>query len=96
MKIINWMEYEKEAYSQLDDYRLNELYSGNHIGEDPELREEFLLGHFNINRRNYHNIIASQVYSLNANLNITSLIFLEGLVLYEMDLNEKTENAKNN
>tara|TARA_B100000315_G_C14050644_1_gene351725 strand:+ start:235 stop:501 length:267 start_codon:yes stop_codon:yes gene_type:complete len=86
----NWMEHEKEAYRQLDDYRLSALYSGNDIGEDPELRENFLLDFFKIDRRNYYNLITSQVNSLNANPNITSLSFLEGLFLIEI------ENAINN
>ena len=96
MRIDNWMEYEKEVYRQLDDYRLSALYSGNDIGEDPELRENFLLDYFNIDRRNYYNLITSQVNSLNANPNITCLNFLEGLVLYEIDGREKIENAINN
>ena len=41
MRMNNWMEYEKEIYRQLDDYRLSELYSSNDIGENPELREGF-------------------------------------------------------
>ena len=85
----NWMEHEKEAYRQLNDYRLSELYSSNDIGEDPELREEFLLGYFNMNRRNYQNIMKDNIDSLDIFFNSICLNFLEGLVLYEIDGRER-------
>jgi hypothetical protein len=96
MRMDNWMEHEKEAYRQLNDYRLSELYSSNDIGEDPELREEFLLGYFNMNRGNYQNIMKDNIDSLDVFFNSICLNFLEGLVLYEIDGREKIENAINN
>ena len=96
MRIDNWMGYEKDVYRQLNDYRLSELYSSNDIGEDPELREEFLLGYFNMNRGNYQNIMKDNIDSLDVFFNSICLNFLEGLVLYEIDGREKIENAINN
>ena len=96
MRINNWMEYEKEVYRQLDDYRLSELYFSNDIGEDPELREDFLLKYFEMNKRNYQDIIGNKVNNLDISFNSICLSFLEGLVLYEIDEREKIENAINN
>ena len=92
----NWMEYEKEVYRQLNDHRLSELYSSNDIGEDPELREDFLLKYFEMNKRNYQDIIGGKVNNLDIFFNSICLNFLEGLVLYEIDRREKIENAINN
>ncbi|HJO14900.1 MAG TPA: hypothetical protein QGG70_02515 [Candidatus Pacearchaeota archaeon] len=96
MRMDNWMEHEKEAYRQLNDYRLSELYSSNDIGEDPELRENFLLKYFEMNKKNYRDIIGYKVNNLDIFFNSICLNFLEGLVLYEIDGREKIENAINN
>jgi len=78
-----WTDEEKEDYKQFDNPMLSELYSSRNVTEDPELREEFLLGYLGMSRKEYYDCVRHNNPSLELPFKLTCLNLLEGLVIID-------------
>ncbi len=96
LTITGWTAEEKEAYNQLDDCRLSEFYSKEGIGKDPELREDYLLGHFEMDKLRHYNIVGSSFSNLGTPFKAICLSFLEGMAIFDIEGKEEIANARNN
>ena len=92
LAITGWTDDEKRFYKQLNDFRLSELYSNEGIGDDPEAREDFLLGYLRRDKKKYYDSVRKKFQDLGAPFRAVCLGSLEGRFIY--DINENNEKRR--